>query len=258
MGIKTGLSESRLDLDGLFAPVATVEPRTSHYGPRLPLAHDKLNVEKQMHQAFSLLLLTAVSTVCISLLFFHALTRVPSWPLAASEASDVIALLREANLSGSAVIYDLGCGWGSLLIALNKAFPDAQVKGVEISPFPCFVAWIRTRHLRNVSIMRKNFYNCDVADADAVACYLMPGAMSRLSEFLDKTVYPGTAVVTVTFWFRGRSPKMIKNGPGLRGAVALYDWPAISAAAHEGSAPQAWLNSGKGAQPSIRQDVNDT
>lgn len=218
----------------LIVPVATVEPWTSHYGPRLPIAHDKLNVEKQMQQAFSLVLLTAVSTVCLSLLFFHALTRVPSWPLAASEASDVITLLREANLSGSAVIYDLGCGWGSLLIALNKAFPEAQVKGVEISPFPCFVAWIRTRHLRNVSIMRKNFYACDVADADAVTCYLMPGAMSRLSEFLDKTVRPGTAVVTVTFWFRDRSPKATKDGPGLRGAVALYVWPATSTPRHAG------------------------
>lgn len=187
-----------------------------------------------MQQAFSIVLLTAVSTVCLSLLIFHALTRVPSWPLAASEASDVIALLREANLSGSAVIYDLGCGWGSLLIALNKAFPDAQVKGVEVSPFPCFVAWIRTRHLRNVSIMRKNFYACDVADADAVTCYLMPGAMSRLSEFLDKAVHPGTAVVTVTFWFRDRSPKATKDGPGLRGAVALYVWPATSTPRHAG------------------------
>ncbi|MBY5416442.1 methyltransferase domain-containing protein [Rhizobium leguminosarum] len=187
-----------------------------------------------MHQAFSVVLLAAVSSVCLSLLFFHALTRVPSWPLAKSEAADVVALLRDANLSRSAVIYDMGCGWGSLLIALNKAFPDAQVKGAEISPFPCFVAWVRTRHLRNVSIMRRNFYNCDVADADAVACYLMPSAMPRLSKFLDEAVRPGTAVVTVTFWFRGRSPKTTKDGPGLRGAVALYVWPASSAPDHTG------------------------
>lgn len=188
----------------------------------------------QIHQAFSLLLLAAVSSGCLSLLFFHALTRVPSWPLGEAEAADAVALLRDADLFASAMIYDLGCGWGSLLITLNKAFPDAQVKGVEISPFPCFVAWIRTRHLRNVSIMRKNLYACDVADADAVTCYLMPGAMSRLSEFLDKTVHPGTAVVTVTFWFRDRSPKATKDGPGLRGAVALYVWPATSTPRHAG------------------------
>ncbi|NNU52520.1 hypothetical protein [Rhizobium indigoferae] len=75
-----------------------------------------------MHQVFSVVLLAAVSSVCLSLLFFHAMTRVPSWPLAEAEAADVIALLRDANLSGSAVIYDLGCGWGSLLIA-QLGFP---------------------------------------------------------------------------------------------------------------------------------------
>ncbi|RCW81191.1 hypothetical protein C7476_11153 [Phyllobacterium bourgognense] len=105
---------------------------------------------------------------------------------------------------------------------------------MEVSPFPCLLARLRTRHLRNVSIAGKNFYKCDLADADAVTCFLMPSAMPRLSKFLDETVRPGTAVVTVTFWFRGRSPKTIKDGPGLRGAVALYVWPAMSAPGHTG------------------------
>ncbi|WP_440412294.1 class I SAM-dependent methyltransferase [Neorhizobium petrolearium] len=182
-----------------------------------------------MPQAISVVLLAAVLLVCLSLLFFHALTRVPSWPLAGSEAADVVALLRDANLSRSAVIYDLGCGWGSLVIALAKAFPDAHVKGIEISPFPCFVARLRTWCLPNVSVVGKNFYRCDLADADAVTCYLMPSAMPKLSKFLDETVRPGTAVLAVTFWFRDRSPKTTKDGPGLRGAIALYVWPANSA-----------------------------
>jgi hypothetical protein len=181
-----------------------------------------------MHQAFSVVLLAAVSSACFSLLFFHALTKVPSWPLAKSEAGDVVALLRDAKLPNSAVIYDLGCGWGSLVIALAKAFPDAHVKGVEISPFPCLVARLRTWRLPNVAVAGKNFYKCDLADADVVTCYLMPSTMPRLSKFLDESVRPGTAVVTVTFWFRDRLPKTVRDGPGLRGAVALYAWPAIS------------------------------
>jgi len=72
-----------------------------------------------MYQAFSVFLLAAVSLVCLSLLSFHALTRVPSWPLAKAEAeaADVVALLRDASLSGTAVIY--GCcgssGWRGAL-----------------------------------------------------------------------------------------------------------------------------------------------
>ncbi|SFB63937.1 Methyltransferase domain-containing protein [Rhizobium sp. NFR07] len=146
----------------------------------------------------------------------------------------MLLLLRDANLSKSAVIYDLGCGWGSLPIALAKTFLDARVKGMEISPFPCLVARLRTWRLPNVSVAAKNFYKFDLADADAVTCYLMPSAMSRLSKFLDEKVRPGTVVVTVTFWFRDRSPATIKDGPGLRGAVALYVWPATSRRASTG------------------------
>jgi hypothetical protein len=78
----------------------------------------------------------------------------------------------------------------------------------------------------NVFLQRRNFYGCDLRDADAVTCYLMMKPMPRLADFLDRMLRPGTPVVSLTFWFRDRQVALAKNGPGLRGEAALYRWPA--------------------------------
>jgi hypothetical protein len=70
--------------------------------------------------------LLAVLAICLS--------RVPSWSSGASEVADVITLLRRSALADDAIIYELGCGWGTLLMALARAFPRARIRGIEISP----------------------------------------------------------------------------------------------------------------------------
>jgi hypothetical protein len=161
-----------------------------------------------------------------SVLAFHWVTGVPPMPARASEAADVVALLKQARIAEQAIVYELGCGWGSLVIALAKAFPQAQIKGVELSPFPYWVARFRTRNMPNVRLQRDNFYQCDISDADAVACYLMIKPMPKLAAFLDRMLKPGTPVVSLTFWFRGRQVAAVREGRGLRGKVALYFWRA--------------------------------
>lgn len=172
-----------------------------------------------------ILLLIALASIA-SILFFHWRTGVPPLPTTRSEANDAIALLHQAKLPEQAVIYELGCGWGSLAIALAKAFPQSQIRGIELSPIPYWIARFRTRRMKNVILKRGNFYDCDLRDADAVTCYLMIRPMLRLADFLDKMLRPGAAVVTVTFWFRNRKARAIRKGKGWRGEVALYLWPA--------------------------------
>lgn len=161
-----------------------------------------------------------------SVLAFHFVTGVPPMSARASETADVVALLKQANIAEQAIVYELGCGWGSLVIALTKAFPHAQIRGIELSPLPYWVARFRTRDMPNVRLQRRNFYECDLRDADAVTCYLMIRPMPRLAAFLDRMLRPGTPVVSVTFWFRGRQVAAVREGKGLRGKVALYFWRA--------------------------------
>lgn len=179
-----------------------------------------------MPDPVSLLALVIVLVLCLSLLAFQVVTGVPPQSSSAAEAPEVVALLKQAGLSGAAVVYELGCGWGSLVIALARAFPEAQIRGIEISPLPYWVARFRTRHLQNVHLRRGNFYDNDLTDAHAVTCYLMIKPMPKLAAFLDGQLRPGTPVVSLSFWFRDRQPTAIRDGAGLLGAAALYSWPA--------------------------------
>jgi 2-polyprenyl-3-methyl-5-hydroxy-6-metoxy-1,4-benzoquinol methylase len=180
-----------------------------------------------MPDAFSLIAVASVFLLCLSLLIVQAITGVPAMSANAAEAADVIALLKQARVREDAVIYDLGSGWGALVVALARAFPNAQIRGIEMSPLPYCVAWLRTRHRPNVSIQWGNFYARKLGDADAITCYLMIKPMPKLAAFLDRALKAGTPVVALTFWFRDRAPDAVREGLGLRGAAALYYWPAL-------------------------------
>lgn len=172
-------------------------------------------------------------TVCaliLSLLVYQGITGVPPLPSTSVEARDVVCLLKEAGLAERAVVYDLGCGWGSLVIALARAFPAAQIRGIELSPLPYWIARLRTRNMSNIELRRGNFYDCDLTDAQAVTCYLMIKPMPKLARFLDRMLKPGTPVVSLAFWFRDRKHAAFLNTAGPLRAAALYYWQASEAA----------------------------
>jgi hypothetical protein len=170
--------------------------------------------------------LALAALLVLSLLLFHAVSGVPPVSASRTEAAAVVDLLVQAGLPERAAIYDLGSGWGALVVALAHAFPQARIVGIEMSPLPYWVARLRTRRLANVDLRRGNFYDHDVSDAQALTCYLMMKPMPRLAGFLDGMLREGTPVVALTFWFRGRQPSSVRKGNGLRGAAALYRWPA--------------------------------
>ena len=179
-----------------------------------------------VEQILSILAVAIVFGLAMLLLVYQGITGVPPMSCRSAESADVVALLQQAGLKKDAIIYDLGSGWGSLVIALARAFPDASIRGIELSPLPYWVARFRARRLRNVFLHRGNFFKFNLRDADAVTCYLMIKPMPKLAELLDNTLNPGTPVVSLTFWFRNRKVTADRNGPGLRGAAALYYWPA--------------------------------
>ena len=184
-----------------------------------------------MPDLLSTFIVISVFVLCLSLLLFQFITGVPPMSSSRAEAAGVVALLREAQLPERPVIYELGSGWGSLVCALARAFPQAQIRGVELSPLPYWVARWRTRKLNNVRLQRANFYKVDLHDANAVTCYLMIKPMPALAAHLDQSLKPGTPVVALTFWFRQRQVALSQQNAAVRGGVALYFWPARMAAA---------------------------
>ena len=179
-----------------------------------------------MLSAFYILAFVVLLFLALSVLAFQGITGVPPMSSSDTEGADVVELLREAGVSEHAVIYELGCGWGALVVALARAFPTAQIRGVEISPLPYWVGRLRTRNLPNVHLHRGNFYDVDVRDAAAVTCYLFTKPMTKVAEFLDSKLKPGTPVVSLSFSFRDRAASAVRQTAGPLGHAALYYWPA--------------------------------
>jgi cyclopropane fatty-acyl-phospholipid synthase-like methyltransferase len=84
-------------------------------------------------------------------------------------------------------IYELGSGWGNLLIPLAKAHPQRKIVGYELS----FVPWLTTVILKkilglnNIQILRQNFLQADLNSASVILCYLFPGGMLEVQNQLN-------------------------------------------------------------------------
>jgi len=106
-----------------------------------------------------------------------------------------------AKIGPKDIVYDLGCGDGTLLWTAAQEF-GAQGVGVEIDPLRYWYAklsFIFSRLNKKVRIVRKNFFDVDVSDATVVVMYLIPKTLNRLKPKLLKELKPGTRIVTFVY-----------------------------------------------------------
>jgi hypothetical protein len=191
------------------------------YRERIP---ETISLGKHPHpDMIAYVLIAAVSVTALSLVLSTLLTGVPSISSRRSERADVIALAHQAITMHAPVIYDLGCGWGAMLVDCANAFPNARIVGVELSPLPYMISCLRTHAYKNVSILFGNFYKADIRHADVVICYLMPQVMPRVQTFLDTQLEDDTIVISNTFQFRSQTRRSFPVTNSRRTAL-LYRW----------------------------------
>lgn len=106
-----------------------------------------------------------------------------------------------AKISKKDIVYDLGCGDGTLLITAAKEY-GAKGVGVEIDISRVWIAQVRVwfeRLSQKVTIERKDFFAVDISEATVVVMYLIPKTLGRLRAKLLKELKPGTRVVTFVY-----------------------------------------------------------
>ena len=96
------------------------------------------------------------------------------------------AILTLLDETGVGPIYDLGSGWGNLVIRLAKKYPGRQVIAYELSFFPWLITKIFKRifGLSNLTLYREDFLKADLSNASVVICYLFPTAMAEIKNKL--------------------------------------------------------------------------
>jgi len=138
---------------------------------------------------WTIILLIAASAV--ALLIF----KVPFAPTPSKTVQTIIDLF---GLKPGQIFYDLGCGDGRFLIAAGQK--GAKATGFEIAPWAYFRAKINLWQTKSpAKILFKNFYEMNLADADAVYCFLLARVMPQVETKLEKKLKKGAKVITYGF-----------------------------------------------------------
>lgn len=145
--------------------------------------------------ALALISMTGIAVSVVTWSLKNGISPMPS----SSKAKLSLLSLLPVNLGGN--VYELGSGWGTLLIPLAKKYPHCQMTGFETSPLPFWSSrlWLSMTNLSNVKLARKDFFFVDLSDASLIVCYLYPGAMKKLNAKFDAELKPGTLVISNTF-----------------------------------------------------------
>jgi SAM-dependent methyltransferase len=145
------------------------------------------------------------------------------------------------------LILDPGCGFGGLVLALARAFPEAEVVGIDLQPLPLLVAQLRAKllGLRNVTFRRGDLFKEDYRGVQVIACFLWGNVMEQLyakwdAELQDGCVvvsnlhpmphWPPVEVISVTEWafvtFVTRAIYAYRRERGVRQGATRYEPPA--------------------------------
>ena len=171
---------------------------------------------------FESVLIATVFMVGTSIVFSTLKIGISPMPSSKKAYEAMMALVGE---TGTGPIYDLGSGWGSLVIRLARKYPHRQVVGYELSLFP----WLTTKlikrvlGLRNVEVYREDFLKADLSGATVITCYLFPAAMEAIKAKLDFGKGNLRFVISNNFALPGcEASKAIQLNDFYRSPVYLY------------------------------------
>ncbi len=111
------------------------------------------------------------------------------------------AICKLAKISEKDIVYDLGCGDGTLIITAAKEF-GARVVGIEIDPIRYFISKLRISLngiSKSVKIKRKSFFDEDLSEATVVVVYLVPKTLEKLLPKFKKELKKGTRIVSYRY-----------------------------------------------------------
>jgi len=164
-------------------------------------------------------IMTTVALLMSLSLLALLLVRVPFVPTPRNRVQKII---QELDVTTGMKFYDIGCGDGRFLFAAIQA--GANATGYEVSASALTRAYINKWILRSSArIYLKNFYTQNLADADAVFCFLLDTVMPRVEEKLIAELKPGTVVGSYGFQMPSWQPeRVVVFDPENKKASKLY------------------------------------
>ncbi len=115
----------------------------------------------------------------------------------------VDAMLKLANVTDKDVVYDLGCGDGRIVITAVKKYKAKKGLGIELAPERVKLSKenaVKEDVDKMVEIREGSVLDLkDVSEASVVTLYLLPKINLDLKPMLQKTLKPGSRIVSHDF-----------------------------------------------------------
>jgi len=143
-----------------------------------------------------------VAVVATSSIMLPEFTGAPWVPTSRELVSKILSM---SELKPTELLYDLGSGDGRIVVAAAKDF-GARSVGIEIDPFRVLYSRLKIFQLRlkNAKIVRSNFFDVDLRDADVVVLFLLQDTNDKLQRKLERELSkPNCRVVSLVFHFKG-------------------------------------------------------
>lgn len=161
-------------------------------------------------------------------------------PWVPSRREDRELLAGAVSLRSGALVYDLGCGDGTLLFAIQEKNPGIRGVGYDIALPPLLIGWVRIALARGrrkgISLRWGDLFGVSVRDADAVYVYLMPRAQARVLTKLAREVRDDAYVVCEGWPLPGVTPERKLGAPGAMPAY-VYRGAALRVAIDKTKTP---------------------
>jgi len=142
------------------------------------------------------------------------------------------AMFQLADETGEGSIYDLGSGWGHLVIRLAKRYPQRQIVAYELSVLP----WLTTLLLRkllglsNLVVHREDFLSADLSGASVLMCYLHAPTMNAINAKLGQDGGGSHYLISHNFALPSRTAlKVVKLNDFYKSPIYLYRLSALNA-----------------------------
>jgi len=158
--------------------------------------------------AFDAIVVILALAALISIVFTSLQVGISPMPSSRKAQEAIISAIPQ-NIEG--LIFDLGSGWGNVVLPIARSFPLATIRGVEVSLIPWAVSKIRASlsgH-SNLVIERGNFQDISLESAEVVICYLYSGGMTFLEAKFEKELKPNTLIISNTFRLTGWEPEEV-------------------------------------------------
>ena len=136
-------------------------------------------------------------------------------------------MLELAGVTGSDVIYDLGCGDGRIVITAAREY-GARGVGIDIDPQRIAEANANAEAegvQDLVTFIEQDAMTVDVSDATVVTLYLLSSSNLKLRPLLTEQLAPGARIVSHAFSMGDWSADQVDRFTDLRGNTrTLFLW----------------------------------